>query len=207
MDKKFIELAKEKRKLNKEIQDLDNNITEITEFIDRTSYFKSKKSLKAIREIKNYLEQAKISMEEKSTRKDEIDKFLYKECKHPIVISDETSCCKFCPICGYQYYYYGIIDEYKPIYIKVDDCVIYYELEKALCYGDLHKYSLSSEPEKFIMNSVENITKFINEAMDSEDTHSFINENIDELLEIEYDDRNIIDTRSHKKLVNIRRMI
>ena len=97
MDK---ELYIKRRNLKKEIIKITITITTLTSFLkENEEFFKNKNSLKALKNIKIYLENTNQKLKNLNEKYIKIQKLMKNTCKHEIIFIDDYKNLE-CPICG-----------------------------------------------------------------------------------------------------------
>lgn len=97
MDK---ELYIKRRNLKKEIIKITITITTLTSFLkENEKFFKNKNSLKALKNIKIYLENTNQKLKNLNEKYIKIQKLMKNTCKHEIIFIDDYKNLE-CPICG-----------------------------------------------------------------------------------------------------------
>lgn len=94
------ELYIKRRNLKKEIIKITITITTLTSFLkENEEFFKNKNSLKALKNIKIYLENANQKLKNLNEKYIKIQKLMKNTCKHEIIFIDDYKNLE-CPICG-----------------------------------------------------------------------------------------------------------
>ena len=94
------ELYIKRRNLKKEIIKIKITINTLTSFLkENEEFFKNKNSLKALKNIKIYLENTKQKLKNLNEEYIKIQKLMKNTCKHEIIFIDDYKNLE-CPICG-----------------------------------------------------------------------------------------------------------
>lgn len=94
------ELYIKRRNLKKEIIKITITITTLTSFLkENEKFFKNKNSLKALKNIKIYLENTNQKLKNLNEKYIKIQKLMKNTCKHEIIFIDDYKNLE-CPICG-----------------------------------------------------------------------------------------------------------
>ena len=94
------ELYIKRRNLKKEIIKTKITITTLTSFLkENEDFFKNKNSLKALKNIKIYLENTNQKLKNLNEKYIKIQKLMKNTCKHEIIFIDDYKNLE-CPICG-----------------------------------------------------------------------------------------------------------